>query len=172
MTTPVTVPVIETERLVLREPRIEDYDALCGYFADPRSAWNGGPLTPLETWRTLTGMAGQWQIRGHGLWFVTLRDGGKFAGFAGLFHNIDWPEPELGYGIAAEHEGTGLAFEAVTAARQAAAGHFGFTRLPSYIAPENARSVALATRMGAVREGDIALRGKTCAVYRHPKVAA
>ncbi len=164
----VTIPVIETPHLRLRAPQLSDYDALCEYYADPRSVWNGGPRAPLEVWRTLVGTAGQWQIRGHGLWHVTLRDSDAFIGFAGLFHNIDWPEPELGYGIVAAHEGKGLAREAVAAARSAAAKHFGLTALPSYIAPANGRSAALARRLGATHEGDIVLRGDAVRVFRHP----
>lgn len=162
------IPVIETERLVLRAPKLDDFEPLCAYYRDPRSAFNGGPAEPLDVGRTLMIGMGQWHLRGHGLWHITLKGDDSFIGFAGIFHPFDWPEPELGYGITAEHEGKGLAYEAVMAARQTAATHLGLTGLPSFIAPENARSQALALRMGAVREADIALRDKVARVYRHP----
>ncbi len=171
MSAPVAIPAIETQNLRLRGPKLSDFDAICAYFADPRSAFNGGPLDAEGAWRMLTSAAGAWQLRGYGLWFVTPKDDDTFIGFAGIFHAFDWPEPELGYGISGAHERKGVAFEAVTAARQAAASHFGLTRLPSFIAPTNARSIALATRLGAIREDDITLRGDTARVYRHPEVA-
>ncbi|MFZ5964585.1 GNAT family N-acetyltransferase [Thalassococcus sp. BH17M4-6] len=170
MTAPTFIPVIETEHLILREPRLGDFDALCAYFSDARSAFNGGPLDAEGTWRVLTSASGLWRLRGHGLWFITRKDDDTFIGFAGIFHAFDWPEPELGYGIAAGHEGRGVAFEAAMAARQAAATHFNLTRLPSFIAPDNARSIALAERMGATFERKLTLRGDISHVYRHPQV--
>lgn len=162
------VPVIETDRLILRAPRLSDHAAFCAYFAEPRSKWNGGPLGPREVEGMITSAAGGWALRGYGLWFVTLKDDDRAIGFAGVFHPFDWPEPELGYGVAGDFEGKGIAYEAAMAARQAAATHLGLNGLPSFIAPDNARSQALALRMGAVREPDIMLRDKTATVFRHP----
>ncbi|MCT4556701.1 MAG: GNAT family N-acetyltransferase [Pelagimonas sp.] len=166
-----TAPVLQTERLTLRGPEIGDFDALCAYFQDPRSAFNGGPRTPVEVWTTLTSSVGHWHLRGYGLWFITGRDDGRFMGFAGIIHPMDWPEAELGYGITAQAEGKGIAFEAVQAARQGAATHFGLTHLPSYPSPQNLRSLALVKRLGATYEGDITLRETVAQVWRHPEVA-
>lgn len=167
-----SIPVIETDRLTLRAPVLGDYDALCAYYQDPRSAFNGGPKTSVEVGQTLMGFVGQWHLRGYGLWFITPKDDDQFIGFAGIFHPMDWPEPELGYGIAAPFEGQGLAFEAAKAARNAAAEHFGLTRLISTIAPDNSRSQTLAQRLGAHYEADIELRGTVAQAWRHPEVAA
>ena len=163
------IPVIETDRLILRGPRESDFDALCAYFQDTRSRFTGGPAGPADVGRMLMIGLGQWHLRGHGQWHITLRGDDTFIGFAGIFHPFDWPEPELGYAVTAEHEGKGIAFEAAMAARRAAAAHLGLTHLPSFIAPDNARSQALVRRMGAVREADITLRDKVAHVYRHPR---
>ncbi|MEC3860771.1 GNAT family N-acetyltransferase [Mesobacterium sp. TK19101] len=167
----VTIPVIETDRLVLRAPALADHAPLCAYFQDPRSHWNGGPLDAVAVGRALMATVGQWHLRGFGLWFLETRDTQAFAGFAGIFMPFDWPEPELGYAVTAAHEGTGLAAEAVTAARQAAATHFGLTRLASYISPENTRSQAFARRLGASLETVTTLRGAQTQIWRHPEVA-
>lgn len=165
----VIIPTIETERLVLRAPKIDDFEPLCAYFQDPRSRFNGGLLERHDVWGVLLKNVGQWQLRGHGLWHIARREDDTFIGFTGIFHAFDWPEPELGYGIIADCEGQGIAYEATMAARQAAATHLRLTHLPSFIAPDNARSQALAMRMGAVREPDIMLRDKVATVYRHPR---
>ena len=165
----VEVPVIETDRLVLRAPRFEDLDPLCGFFADERSKYVGGPSERGEVWRMLLRSAGQWQLRGYGLWHITVRDSGEMIGHAGVLHHIEWPEPELAYGIFAAYEGKGYAHEAVEAARSAAARHFGLTRLISMIDPTNDRSRALALRLGAHYEGEDPLFGQTCHIYRHPE---
>lgn len=165
-----TVPILETGRLVLRAPHLSDHGAFCAYFKDPRSAWNGGPLSPREVEGMITSTAGRWALQGYGIWFVALKEDVETAiGFAGIFHPLEWPEPELGYGIVAEYEGRGIAYEAVMAARAGAETHFNLTGLPSFIAPDNTRSQALARRMGAVREADITLRDKITTVYRHPQ---
>ncbi|WP_439123498.1 GNAT family N-acetyltransferase [Marivita sp.] len=168
----VSVPTIETDRLVLRAPKLDDFEPLCTYFQDPRSRFNGGLLDRNEVWGVLLKNVGQWHLRGHGLWHIALREDDTYVGFTGIFHPFDWPEPELGYGIIAEYEGRGIAYEAACAARDGAARHLGLQSLPSYIAPDNMRSQALARRMGAVRQDDITLRDKTACVYRHTDMEA
>ncbi|MCR8550842.1 GNAT family N-acetyltransferase [Salipiger sp. P9] len=165
----VTIPVVETDRLILRAPRFEDLDALCGFYADPRAHFIGGPLDRGEVWRLLLRTAGHWQIRGYGIWHITLRDTGDMIGHTGVLHHIEWPEPELCYGIFAGFEGKGFAHEAAEAARVAAAGHFGLTRLISPIDPANDRSRALLLRLGAHFEREDTLLGQTVHVYRHPE---
>ena len=59
---------------------------------------------------------GQWSLRGYGLFAVEPADG-RFAGWAGILHPVDWPEPELGYSLGQPFLGQGLATEAARAAR-------------------------------------------------------
>lgn len=167
----VEVPVIETDRLILRAPRVEDLDPMCAFYAEERSHFVGGPQTRGEVWRTLLRSAGHWQLRGYGVWHITLRDTAAMIGHAGILHHIEWPEPELGYAIFAAYEGKGLAHEACEAARAAAAEHFGLTRLISLIDPANDRSRALALRLGAHFEREETVMGHPCHVYRHPDIA-
>lgn len=163
------IPVIETERLRLRGPMIKDHAALCTYYQDPRSRFNGGPRDAREVARWLAMSAGIWALRGYGIWHITLSGEDDCVGFAGIYHPIHyWPEAELGYAVFAELEGQGFAFEAATAARDAAERLFDLTALPSFIAPDNARSISLAERMGAKLEGEITLVDDRALVYRHP----
>ncbi|MGR3379006.1 GNAT family N-acetyltransferase [Salipiger abyssi] len=166
----VEIPVIETDRLILRAPRLEDLDPLCGFYADERSHFVGGPLDRGGVWRVLLRIAGHWQIRGYGVWHITLRETGEMIGHAGVINHVEWPEPELGYGIFAGFEGKGFAHEAAEAARATAARQFGLTRLISLIDPANDRSKALALRLGAHFEREEELMGKPAHVYRHPEI--
>lgn len=166
----VEIPVIETDRLILRAPRLEDLDPLCGFYAEQRSHFNGGPLARGDVWRLLLRTAGHWQLRGYGIWHITLRETGEMIGHAGILNHIEWPEPELGYGIFAAFEGKGLAHEAAEAARAAAAQYFGLTRLVSLIDPANDRSKALALRLGAHFEREEEIMGHLAHVYRHPEI--
>ncbi|WP_353473761.1 GNAT family N-acetyltransferase [Salipiger sp. H15] len=167
----VEIPVIETERLVLRAPRFEDLDAMCAFYAEPRSRFVGGPVDRSHVWRTLLRGAGHWQIRGYGIWHVIDRDSGEMCGFTGPLNHIEWPEPELAYSIFTQFEGRGYAYEAASAARAAAARHFGLTRLISLVDPGNDRSRALALRLGARFEREEMVMGQIAHIYRHPQIA-
>jgi len=93
---------------------------------------------------------------------------GAWLGRTGFIFAAGWDEPELGWALAAEAEGHGIAYEATLAARTHAAQHLGLTRPISYIRPDNTRSIALAERLGATFESDTTFLGKPCHVYRHP----
>jgi RimJ/RimL family protein N-acetyltransferase len=100
---------------------------------------------------------GQWAMRGYGLFAVETE--GCCAGWTGVLHPLEWPEPELAYTLDQPFWGRGLASEAARAARDWAFGQHGFSRLASFILPDNARSIRVAEKLGAVREGTVELRG-------------
>jgi RimJ/RimL family protein N-acetyltransferase len=62
------VPVIETQRLILRGHRLEDFDALAAMWADPHVARfiGGKPATQEESWARLLRYAGHWRLLGFG----------------------------------------------------------------------------------------------------------
>ncbi|OWU85607.1 hypothetical protein ATO6_01360 [Oceanicola sp. 22II-s10i] len=169
--TTVTIPVIETERLILRGQRAEDLPAYSAYFQTPRADWTGGQRNEVEAMRTLMTMAGHWQIRGYGIWVIEHRDTGKTAGWAGILHHLDWPEPELGWTVFDGFEGQGIAYEAAHAARAVAATKLGVTAPISLIRPQNERSAALATRLEAVIETQIDFHDAPIDIWRHPDVS-
>lgn len=163
------VPVIETERLILRAPRVSDFELMAEFYATERSVFVGGPKDRQESWRYVLMGMGHWLARGYGYWSVDERASGRMVGRVGVhFHAVDWPEPELGWHLFAGFEGRGLMTEAARAARAASARHFGLGPLISLIAPENARSQAVAQRLGAVFESRHMMMGKMTEVWRHP----
>jgi RimJ/RimL family protein N-acetyltransferase len=104
-------------------------------------------------------LLGQWALRGYGLLAAELAADGRFAGFAGVLHPADWPEPELAYSLAPHAWGHGLATEAAAAARDWMFAQHRLPRIASFILPDNARSIRVAERLGAVRDGEVVLRG-------------
>ncbi|MDS9467504.1 GNAT family N-acetyltransferase [Paracoccus sp. MBLB3053] len=162
------VPVIETDRLILRAPRFEDLEAITAFGLSDRSRHVGGPMTDWQSWHSLIGMIGHWVIRGFGWWMIEDKATGQTAGRTGIGHHIDWPEPELGWHLYEGFEGRGIAYEAALAAREYADGTLGLGPLISLIAPDNLRSRRLAERLGASVESETVIRGATCIVYRHP----
>ena len=168
--TPVSapIPVIRTERLILRAPHEGDLDVLAAFYASERSHFVGGPCDRFQSWMRLLGGLGHWALRGYGWWAVECRETGALAGRIGVGLHEGWDEPELGWHIYEGFEGRGYAYEAALAARRHAAESWGLAPLISYIVPENHRSRALAERLGAVVEREGSVVGHPCLVYRHP----
>jgi RimJ/RimL family protein N-acetyltransferase len=100
---------------------------------------------------------GQWALRGYGVFAVEAE--GRCAGWAGVLHPLEWPEPELAYSLDQPFWGRGIATEAVRAARTWAFTRLDVGRLASFIVPENTRSVRVAQKLGAVRDGATTIRG-------------
>lgn len=168
-----TIPVLETDRLVLRAPTMDDLPAFDAFAAAPdRTRFLGGPSDAVHRgWDALRGMLGHWVLRGFGWWTAEDRATGQPAGRIGVGHHVDWPEPELGWHIFTGYEGRGLAREAALAARGWWTGR-GNPPPISLIDPDNIRSRRLAERLGARIERRMVLRGTECDVWRHPAEAA
>lgn len=162
-------PVLETHRLTLRAPRMEDYPVWEAFYASDRARYIGGPGDTGQAWRAFCHVTGMWALRGFGSFVFTLKDSDAVLGLTGPWHPMDWPERELGWTLwDAAAEGTGLAFEAANAARAFAYETLGWDTAVSYIDPENARSIKLAERMGAARDTTVKGPHPEDLVYRHP----
>lgn len=166
------IPVLDTERLILRGPEARDLDAMAAFYASDRSRWVGGPCTRFEAFVRLTSGLGHWGLRGFGWWTLEERATGYVAGRLGVGFPDGWDEPELGWHIYEGFEGRGLAHEAALAARRQACTVWGMGPLISYIAHDNHRSRALAERLGARIEREGTVVGHPCLVYRHPAEGA
>lgn len=163
------IPVIETDRLILRAPAAADLEAHVTFMASDRSRFVGGPQ---DRWPACKGFAsglGHWVLKGFGFWTIADKATDDALGKTGFIDADGWDEPELGWQLYEQAEGKGIAFEAVTAARAFGAQHFGLDGVISYLNPANTRTVALAERLGARFERDGELLGIDCQVWRHPK---
>lgn len=163
------IPTLTTQRLILRAPEARDFDGVASFFADGERSWGfGGPLSRNEAWRWFASMIGHWVLHGYGFWMAETH-AGEPVGFVGIWSPEGWPEPELGWVVYQGAEGKGYAREAAEEIRRYAYAVLGFETLSSNIFPGNARSVALAERMGArfERSYDNVTHG-TEHVYRHP----
>ncbi|MEQ8898837.1 MAG: GNAT family N-acetyltransferase [Roseovarius sp.] len=168
------IPVLETDRLILRAPRIEDFDGFATMVCGERGTYFGHPGTRADAWQGFMQITGTWALRGHGAWAVTDRATGTLLGFVQLGAEPGDLEPELGWIVSAEAEGKGIAHEAAEAVRAHALGAFALPSLVSYIDARNTRSCTLADRLGARRDpaAEAAIAGlqddgEHCVVYRH-----
>jgi RimJ/RimL family protein N-acetyltransferase len=150
MTLPFRIPVLETERLILRAPCEADLPAATRFWASERSVMMGGPWSAETTATEFADLSDQWARHGFGMFVVTLTGTDAAMGLIGPFYPAGHPEPELVWSLwDATCEDHGYAREAASAARDwffAATDH---CTAVSYTHPDNHRSHRLAEALGA-----------------------
>jgi RimJ/RimL family protein N-acetyltransferase len=178
--------VIETERLVLRLPELEDAEAALALYTDPVAMeFIGGvhPDAAADPEFVVRRWLERWDRNGCGPFSIVRRDDGRWLGRSGLFlwDVRDWTnttfddagehtQPELGWALAREHWGSGYATEAARAVREWAYDHFGLERLISVIAPANVRSQRVAERLGCTPGETVTLYDTgTAVLWEHPR---
>ena len=143
--------ILETTRVILREFRRDDADALARVISDPETMrFYPVPYDRkgVEDWiaRNLQRYAKD----GHGLWAMTLKGSGELIGDCGLtVQNVDGAdEVEIGYHVRRDQWGQGLATEAARACRDYGFANLPIERIISIIRPENLPSRRVAEKNG------------------------
>ncbi|MGB0506214.1 MAG: GNAT family N-acetyltransferase [Pikeienuella sp.] len=162
-------PTIETERLILRPNRAEDFEAYAAFYATERATLRGGVKSRDEAWVQFAAEIGHWTLRGYGFWAVEEKATGAYVGQVGCYYPEGWAQPEIGWLMMAGFEGKGYAYEAALCARAYAYDVLGWEQAASCISVGNDRSIRLAERMGAVLDRMHPRDGKPDQyVYIHP----
>jgi RimJ/RimL family protein N-acetyltransferase len=169
-------PRIETERLVLRPWRKEDFRAYHAILQQPEVHRHFGPepLSEEDCWRRLSAAVGMWTLLGFGGWAVERKTDGKLVGMLSLFNA--WralePEfgeqPEMGWIFSREVHGQGMAGEACRAVLAWAEANLEATPIWAIIAPANEPSLRLAAKLGFERLGDTTYHGDPTVVLKRP----
>lgn len=161
---------LKSDRLTLRRPVADDWPAFHDFMMSDRSTAFGSHKNLAKSWRAFAAELGHWEIFGYGMWAVTRHDDDTAVGLVGPWTPPDWPEPEIGWMILSDTaEGTGIATEAAKAALAHAYDSLGWDTIVSYIAPDNARSIRLAEKLGAVLDTAATGPAADTLVYRHKK---
>ena len=167
------LPVIETARLRLRAPRIEDFQAYAEIATGPSGHFLTENPDREGAWLDFAQMTATWLLRGHGIWSVETRDTGDLAGFVVLGFEPGDHEPELGYMFREIATGKGYATEAAQAARDYAFGTLDMTTLVSTIDHDNAASHRVAERLDGKRDAAAeTAHNNEIRVYRHTRMEA
>jgi RimJ/RimL family protein N-acetyltransferase len=166
-------PILETARLILRPPCLDDHADVHALWSDPDVVRHitGTPLSVEDSWGRLMRSVGHWALQGFGHWIVRTRDGGFVGevGFARLKRGIaPWFDaaPEAGWVLATAAQGRGYAVEAVDASLAWSATRWPGGETVCIIAPDNAASLQLAARFGYRRDGEVRYRGQPTVVLR------
>lgn len=160
-----SVPHLQTERLLLREFRREDFDAFAGHLADPVSAAHLTPTDRQTAWRIFSSCAGLWLIHGAGWWAVEDRRTGQLVGNVGAFFREESPVMELGWNTYRAFWGQGFANEAAAAALHYALEVRGEPKVRALISAANESSLRVASRLGLTHEADTEIYGKAVGSY-------
>ncbi len=163
------IPTLTTERLTLRAPRWDDFEAYAAFRGSDRARMLGGPYSREQAFDQLAEIVGHWTLRGYGRWMVADQETDEPLGIVGLYYPEGWPEPEIAWSVFQSGEGRGIAYEAAKAARAHAYETLGWNTVISLIDPANTRSIALAKRMGCVPDQNYEhpTHG-TMHIWRHP----
>jgi RimJ/RimL family protein N-acetyltransferase len=141
---------LETPRLILRPPRMEDFDAWAEFLADEEAArFIGGPQVRATAWRTFMGMCGCWHMTGIAMFSVIEKSSGEWVGRLGPWFPEGWPAAEIGWGIARPHWGKGYASEGAAAAMDYAFDVLGWTETIHAIHEDNLASQTVAKKLGS-----------------------
>lgn len=169
---------METERLVLRPPRAEDFDAWAAQMADTQTArFLGGAQSRPVAWRGFLTMAGAWAIQGFGMFSVIEKASGNWIGRLGPWHPEGWPGTEVGWSLCRDAWGKGYATEGASAAMDYVFDVLGWDKVIHSIDPDNLASQNVARRLGSRNLGTSRLPpphddmvvdvwGQTCAEWR------
>lgn len=142
---------IETERLILREMSMEDYDALYAVLADS-DIMQHYPYTfdekRVRGW--ITKNIERYHVFGFGLWAVTLKETGEMIGDCGItMQSINGQiKPEIGYHIRKDYQRKGYGSEAARASRDWCFRNTPFNIIYSYMEHTNTASYATAIANG------------------------
>ena len=161
---------LETNRLILRQFKNDDWKDLHAYYSDETATkfTVGKAFTEGETWRLMASIIGHWQLRSYGPYAVEEKATGKVIGNVGFWYPIDWPSPEILWGLAQEFWGKAYASEAVRAVQAIGKEYLPDISFISMIHKDNTASIKLAEAIGAKYEKEMEFKGDSVNVYRHP----
>lgn len=160
-------PVLETDRLVLREITVDDLDWYIEHFSRPEMVEGSGIQGPesreVAEKELNKYIVGLFRNRDGFRWGMTLKGYPKLIGSLGFYK---WARPwghmaEMGYDLQKEHWGKGIMSEAMRAVIDFGFERMRLTRMEAFVFLHNKRSWSMLEGLGFKREGLLRNRGVT-----------
>ncbi|HEY2811175.1 MAG TPA: GNAT family N-acetyltransferase [Rhabdochlamydiaceae bacterium] len=160
--------IIETDRLILRQWKEEDLAPFAAINSDPivmEFLWKC--MTEGETAAMIEKIQRHFQKYGFGLFCAESKATSECIGFIGLavpdFEAHFTPCVEIGWRLASQVWGQGLATEGARAVLKAGFEKYGLQEIVSFTVPANKRSISVMEKIGMKRD----LKGD----FHNPKVS-
>jgi len=149
--------ILTTERLILRHWRESDREPFARLNADPRvMEYMPRTLSEEESAALVGRIEAHLRQHGFGLYAVEHRRDRSFLGFIGLnvpsFHAPFTPCVEIGWRLALDYWGQGLATEGARSMVRYAFENLGLDGLVSFTVPANARSRRVMEKLGMAHD--------------------
>jgi [ribosomal protein S5]-alanine N-acetyltransferase len=162
-------PIIETERLILREATKADADDMLTYLSDPIVVKHMG-LEPFQSVEDVFDEIGWYQsivVEGTGMrWGITLKDAGRVIGSCGFLNRVlKHHRAEVGFELSKDFWGKGIAREALEAVVKYGFQHMDLERIEALIEPANLPSQKLVEKTAFQREGLLRHYEYTCGKF-------
>lgn len=152
-----TTPVLRTERLVIRETRLDDAPALFRLRSDPQVMKHMGksPASGIQDAIDLIHRMWTEQAEHNGLsWVITLKGDDTLIGTIGYYRlKKEHHRGEVGYALHSDHWRQGIMREALKAVVDHGFERLGFHSIEAITDPRNMASNNLLERCGFRREG-------------------
>jgi ribosomal-protein-alanine N-acetyltransferase len=148
-------PIVETDRLLLREFVEDDAEAFFAFNSDPRVMRQTGepPSTSVEEVRKKIREYPDYRQHGYGRWAVVYKPDDRIVGFNGLKYLEELDEVDLGYRFLVEYWGRGIATESSLAVVRHGFEALGLSRIIGLVLPDNAGSIRVLEKVGMSYDG-------------------
>mgnify|MGYP000665637370 CR=1 FL=1 len=142
------IPILETQRLRLVPPTIENLDFYEEFYTDAEaSKAYGGPLGKDQTLARLKADLGSWYLFGFGVWVIQQKSDDSFVGTCGFWQGNGWPI-ELTWWVSPQARGKGIATEASKVAIAHAYNEFNWDTVQTYMNDDNVAARTLVEKLG------------------------
>ena len=155
--------ILETERLALRQMKVEDAEfifELVNEAAFIRNIGDKGVRT-LEDARNyiLNGPVASYAKFGFGLYLVELRETGEAIGICGLLKRDSLEDVDIGFAFLEKFWGRGFAHESAAAVMEYGRNVLGIKRIVAITSPDNEGSIRVLEKIGLRFEKMIRMPG-------------
>lgn len=148
-------PVLETERLILRQPRLSDAPDVFVFSSDPVvQKYNAEPTTDIaEADELIRAYNAEYESTDGVIWGITLQGVDAVIGMIGFHYWSIHNRAMLGYDLARAYWGRGIGSEAARRVIRFGFKNMGLNRIEAPTIEDNHESVRMLEKLGFTCEG-------------------